>query len=388
MIRDRPPFAPGWEPLPETPGELRASIPTCGAVAYFNTGATGPTPEPLLDAVDGWHRRHKTDVLIEADPYEVGFDAYDACRERIAAFFEVAPDEIGLAESTGDGLSAVLGAIDWEPGDVVVTTDLEHPAANLPLGWLERRAGIEIRRVETDAGRIDLDAFTEAVADARAACFSSLAWNYGTRLPVEEMADIADDAGAFTIVDAVQAPGHCPIALDEWGADAVAASGHKWLLGVWGSGVLYVDEESAAELSPPTLSYRGTVEPDEAQPAAGARRFERGTASIAPHVGLVESCRLFESLGVSAVHEEVCRLADRLTDQLPADRLLSPGDPETGLVTVSVPDPEATVERLREQGVAIRSLPEPDAVRASVHAFNTEREVDRLATLLTESDER
>ena len=383
--RAKPPFEAGaWEP-PTTGGQLRTQIPTCGGVAYFNTGATGPTPEPILETVDQWTRRHKTDVLIDDDPYVVGFDAYEACREQVASFLGAEPVEIALTESTGDGLSAVLAAIDWEPGDTVVTTDLEHPAADLPLGRLRDRHGIEIERLSTTAGRLDLEAYRDAVQDARAVCLSSLSWNYGTRLPVAELVDIADDAGAVTVVDAVQEPGQCPLDVTEWGADAVAASGHKWLLGVWGSGMLYVDRAFAEELEPPTLSYRGAVEPDSPEPAAGAKRFERGTASIAPHVGLCECQRIFESIGLETVHAEIERLADRLVAGLDDERVLSPGEPETGLVTVDVPDPEATVERLREAGVAIRSLPDPDAVRASVHVFNTEAEVDRLAELLNEA---
>ncbi|MFB6194335.1 MAG: aminotransferase class V-fold PLP-dependent enzyme [Halobaculum sp.] len=382
-LRDRPPFAPGPEP-PTTPGELRTSIPACGSVAYFNTGATGPTPEPILDTVDRWHRRHKTDVLIESDPYAVGFDAYDACRERVAPFLGADPAEVALAESTGDALSAVIAALELESGDRVVTTDLEHPAADLPLGYLRDRRGIEIERVATDAGRIDTDRFAAAVADAEVACFSSLSWNYGTLLPVEELVGIARDAGAFTLVDAVQEPGHRPLDVTAWGADAVAASGHKWLLGVWGSGILYVDGDAADRLHPAQLSYRGAAAADDPRPAAGARRFERGTASIAPHVGLAESVRFADSVGMETVSAEVRRLADRLVSGLDADRVLSPTDAETGLVTVDVPEPEATVERLRDAGVAIRSLPDPDAVRASVHAFNTDREVDRLAELLAD----
>jgi selenocysteine lyase/cysteine desulfurase len=63
---------------------------------------------------------------------------------------------------------------------------------------------------------------------------------------------------------------------------------------------------------------------------------------------------------------------------VPEERLLSPADPESGLVTIDVPDPEATAERLSADGVVVRPLPYPDAIRASVHAVNTEEEVDRL----------
>lgn len=386
---NQPPFGESDANLPEDFAELRASIPACEEVSYFNTGATGPSPNFLLDAVDDWNRFHKTDVLVEGDAYEVGFDAYDSCRERIAPFLGADPEEIALTESTADGLSAVLAALDWSAGDVIVTTDLEHPAADIPLAKLRREYDVEIRRVETDAGRIDTDEFAAAVADADAAVLSSLAWNYGTRLPTAELIEIADEAGAFTLVDAVQEPGQCPVDLPDWGADAVVGSGHKWLLGVWGSGFCYVAEDASEDLDPAQISYRSVEDPGSAgrgsgyELKSGAARFERGTAAIGPHVGFTESVRLFESLGVESIRAEILRLTERLTEQIPAERLLSPSEPETGLVTVDVEEPEATVGRLGEEGFAVRSLPDPDSVRISVHCFNSAEEVDGVAEELT-----
>ncbi|QZP39028.1 aminotransferase class V-fold PLP-dependent enzyme [Halobaculum magnesiiphilum] len=369
---------------PGSPEALRESIPACDRVAYFNTGATGPSPGRVLDAAAAWERYHKVDVLADADPYEVAFDEYERLRERLAAFLDAPADAIGLTESTADGVSAVAAALDWEPGDVVVRTDLEHPAGTLPFERLERRRGVEVRVVDTEDGRIDTDAFADAVADADLACFSSLSWNYGTRLPVRELCEIAADAGAFSLVDAVQSPGQRPLSVPEWGADAVACSGHKWCLGPWGAGLLYVDPAAAGDLHPAQVSYRSV---DDAGADAydlnpGGARFERGTASPGPHVGLREAVETLESVGLDAVRDRVLDLAGRLTDRVDDHRLLSPEDPESGLVTVDVADPEATVERLHGEGIVIRDLPDPEAVRASVHAFNTEAEVDRLAEAL------
>jgi len=369
---------------PDSPDALREAIPACDRVAYFNTGATGPSPGRVLDASAAWERYHKVDVLAESDPYEVAFAEYERLRERLAAFLDAPSEAVGLTESTADGISAVAAALDWEPGDVVVRTDLEHPAGTLPFERLARRHGVEVRVVETEDGRIDTDDFADAVADADLACFSSLSWNYGTRLPVGELCEIADDAGAFTLVDAVQSPGQRPLSVPEWGADAVACSGHKWCLGPWGAGLLYVDPAVEAELHPAQISYRSVDDAgaDEYELSPGGARFERGTASLAPHVGLREAVETVESVGLDAVHERVLALADRLTDRLDGDTLLSPADPDSGLVTVAVADPEATVERLHDEGIVIRDLPDPEAVRASVHAFNTEAEVDRLAEAL------
>jgi len=377
-------FDPALGDRPDSPRALRESIPACDRVAYFNTGATGPSPERVLDASAAWERYHKVDVLAESDPYAVAFDEYERLRDRLAAFLDAPSEAVGLTESTADGISAVAAALDWEPGDVVVRTDLEHPAGTLPFERLERRRGVEVRVVDTEDGRIDTEEFADAVADAELACFSSLSWNYGTRLPVRELCEIAADAGAFTLVDAVQSPGQRPLSVPEWGADAVACSGHKWCLGPWGAGLLYVDPAAEGDLHPAQVSYRSVDDPGaeayELNP--GGARFERGTASLAPHVGLREAIGTMESVGLDGVHERVLDLADRLTDRLDTETLLSPADPESGLVTVDVADPEATVERLRDEGIVIRDIPDPEAVRASAHAFNTESEVDRLAEAL------
>lgn len=379
-------FAPPDEDRPTSVGALRESIPACSRVDYFNTGATGPSPGRVLETAAAWERHHKVDVLVESDPYEVAFAEYDRLRDRFADFLDADPDCVGLTESTADGVSAVAAALDWEPGDVVVRTDLEHPAGTLPFDRLERRRGVEVRVVEAPDGRVDPDEWADAVAGADLACFSSLSWNYGTRLPVRELVEIAADAGAFTLVDAVQTPGQRPLSVPEWGADAVACSGHKWCLGPWGSGLLYVDAGVADDLRPAQVTYRSVADAtaDDYELAAGAGRFERGTASLAPHVGLREAVETMTAVGLDDVFDRVLGLAGRLADRVDGDRLLSPAEPESGLVTVDVDDPAATVERLRGEGLVIREIPDPEAVRASVHAFNTEAEVDRLAAALND----
>ncbi|WP_254762864.1 aminotransferase class V-fold PLP-dependent enzyme [Natrinema marinum] len=362
-----------------TPEELRADVPALQDGAYFNFGAHGPSPSYVVDAADEFVREHEYDAPIADDPYGTAFRAFDRTRERVASFVGAEPDEIALTESTTAGINAIAGAIDWRPGDVVVRTDLEHPAGILPWQRLERE-GVEVRVVETDAGRVDPDRFAEAVSDARLACFSAVTWTHGTRLPVTELVDIAHDAGALALVDAVQVPGQLSLDVGEWGADAVAAAGHKWLLGLWGGGFLYVDRDVASGLEPRAVGYRSVETPtaDRYEYATGARRFEVGSANPGPHVALREAIDAIDEVGVDRIEERVHRLAGRLADGVPDDRLHSPSAPESGLVTIGVDEPAATVERLADDGIVLRELPSPNAVRASVHAVNTANEVDRL----------
>ena len=364
------------------PRELRADVPALREATYLNFGAHGPSPRYVVEAASAFLEDHEYGSAT-SDPYEVAFDTYDRVRERIARFIGAEPSEVALTESTSDGINRIASAIDWADGDVIVRTDLEHPAGVLPWQRLKRE-GVEVRVVETRNGRVDRDTFADAVRDARLVCFSAITWTHGTQLPVRELVEIAADAGVFSLVDAVQTPGQRAMDVTEWGADAVAAAGHKWLLGPWGSGFLYVDSDTAADLVPGAIGYRSVTEPGdpEIEYESGAKRFEIGSTTPAAHVGLVEAIDATEEVGIETIETRIESLTDRLKAGIKPDRLLSPQRFESGLVTIAADDPETTVERLAEEDVVIRSLPFPEAVRVSIHAVSTEREIDTVVDSL------
>jgi cysteine desulfurase/selenocysteine lyase len=116
----------------------------------------------------------------------------------------------------------------------------------------------------------------------------------------------------------------------------------------------------------------------------GAKRFELGTTAVAPYVGLERAIELLQDVGLATIRDRIADLSARLADGL-GDRYIGPDPPESGLVSFTADDPEATVERLAESGIKIRSLPDPAVCRASVHAFNTAQEVDALLAALRKS---
>lgn len=361
---------------------LRAECPAYESCCYLNTGASGPSPERVVEAVAGFERHHQYHAPCEEGPYTAAFDALAGAREAVASLLGADAEQIALTRGTVEGITHVAGAIDWEPGDVVVRTDLEHPAGELPWQHLRERAGIEIREWPTERGRLDLDAMPEMLADARLVCLSSLAWNYGTRLPVGEVVERAHEAGALVLVDAVQSVGQMPVDVTEWGADFVAASGHKWLLGPWGAGFLYVADPTAHE--PQRIGYF-SVEMDGEEGAyefrSTARRFELGTTAVGAYAGLETAIETMRAVGIDTVERRIDRLTDRLADGL-GTRLVSPPDARSGLVVFDAENPEALVDRLAEQDIQIRTLSDPHACRASVHAVNTAADVDKLLDAL------
>ncbi|MFB6305256.1 MAG: aminotransferase class V-fold PLP-dependent enzyme [Haloferacaceae archaeon] len=368
-----------------TPEDLRADIPACERGVYFNTGASGPASRRVVEATTDFVEYHEYEAPVGDGAYPAAYAAFEEARERVADFLGADTGEIALTQSTADGISRVAAAIDWTPGDVVVRTDVEHAAGVVPWWHLERR-GVETRVLETAAGRVDLDDVAAAVEDARLLCLNSVTWSHGTELPVADVVDIAHERGCQVLVDAVQSPGQRPVDLSAWDADFAAGAGHKWLLGPWGAGFLYANADRTADAVPAQVGYRSVVDPGSADPELkpGAGRFEVGTTSPAPYAGLVEAIETIEDVGMGTITDRIERLTDRLKAGLDGT-LLSPRGYESGLVTFEAPDgesPERTVERLAEEGIVVRSLPYPDAVRASVHAFNTAADVDALLDAL------
>jgi len=243
--------------------------------------------------------------------------------------------------------------------DEVFQDSADHSSGQRP----REEAVDENRRL--DGG---LEAVTAAAEDATLFCVSSLTWTHGTRLPIEAIVEAAHDAGALVLVDAVQSPGQVPVDVRGWGADFVVAAGHKWLLAP--SVPAFCSSATASRrISSPQRSATGASRDANATDyryAAGARRFEVGTASPAPHAGLTEAIAILEEIGIETIQRRIERLTDRLKEGVPDDRLLSPRSYESGLVTIAVDDPKRTVERLADREIVVRSLPNPDAIRASI----------------------
>jgi cysteine desulfurase/selenocysteine lyase len=366
-----------------TPEELRAETPALDGAVYLNTGAGSPSPRRVVEAVQAEAAYHEFEAPTGAGTYGAVAEALDETRDVVADHVGVAPESVALTESTTDGIARVAAAMEWEPGDVVVRTDQEHSAGILPWERLEREVGVEVRVVEAARGRVDRDEWKEAVDGAKLALFSSLSWTDGARLPVAELTDIAHDAGARVLVDAVQSVGQRPVDFGEWGADAVAAAGHKWLLGPTGTGFLHVTDEFARELQPAQVGYMGLDDPeaDDWDLKPDARRLEVGSVSPVPYAGLREGIATVEELGFETVTDRIERLTGRLKDGL-GDRLVSPERFESGLVAFAAEDPVATAERLDEQGIRVRDIPPTDTVRVSVHVFNTSEDIDVLLDAL------
>ncbi len=374
-------------------------------LAYLDSGATSQKPLQVLDAEREFVTNSYGAVHRGAHQLmEEATDAFENGRADIASFVGAAPDEIEFTKNATEALNLVSYVLGDRrsryavgPGDVIVTTELEHHANLIPWQELARRTGATLQWYSvTDDGQIDLDS-VQLDERVKVLTFTAHSNVTGTGAPVEEMVERAKAIGALTVLDACQSVPNQPVDFRSLGVDFAAFSGHK-MLGPTGIGALYGRRELLAEL-PPFLtggSMIETVTMESATYCAPPQRFEAGTQMITQVVGLAAATRYLTAIGMSNVESHEHRLvAATLAGlaEIPQVRIIGPVDPAVRRSPVSfVVDgvhAHDVGQVLDDEGVAVRVGHHCAAplhrrfglaatVRASFAVYNTLGEVDRL----------
>ena len=281
-----------------------------------------------------------------------------------------------LTRSTTEGINIVLAGLGLEPRDEVLTSDEEHPGLLAPLGALQRR-GVVIRQVPLQ------DVADAAGPRTRLIAISHVSWMRGHVAPVAELSS----TGVPVLLDGAQGLGAIPVDVRSLGCDFYAAAGQKWLCGPDATGVLYVRRERTETLGVPWPSYVSLSDPSkplELSPAFGARRFDGGEAAGPLVAAALASLDVLEGAGWDWVFGNAKRQAQKLRGLLDSRVELVDGG-STTLVTWRPPgvtDDQAAfdlVQRLESEDVIVRAFPGKPWLRASVGAWNSDADLERLA---------
>jgi L-cysteine/cystine lyase len=351
--------------------DFRAEFPVLERVVYLNTGTDGPVPRRGYYAAEQQLRRELEEGRLGRPFFEQLLGNADKLRARLAGGLGCDAAEVALTRSTTDGVSTVMSALSLGRGDEVLTTDVEHPGLLAPLEAARRRRGFDVRFIPFDEIAGEVGERTKLVA-----C-SHVSWADGRVVDV----DALRSTGVSLLYDGAQGLGAVPVDVRALGCDFYAASGQKWLCGPDGSGCLYVRAELAAELTPPWPSYASLAEPGRASeliPHEGARRFDLGVPAGPPTAWSLAAIDLLQEAGLPWVNERACDGADRLAETLVARGLDVAPRGRSTLVSWRSSSAEEDVARLAAAGVMVRFLPGLDLVRASVGAWTSEADLDRL----------
>ncbi|MBI2321564.1 MAG: aminotransferase class V-fold PLP-dependent enzyme [Chloroflexi bacterium] len=370
--------------------EVRRLFPVTREWAYFGHCAVSPLSLPAAEAMrvfidDRLHRG-----IAGLGDHGLAVFA-DRARERAARLIGAAPEEIALVQNTVVGVNIVAQGLDWQPGDTVVTADVEFPANYFPWANLADR-GVLVKLVRERDGRVPADDVLAAIDDrTRVVALSFVEFTNGYRNDLATIGRACRERGVLFAVDAIQGLGALEMDVAAQCVDFLAAGGHKWLLGPIGTGIFYCRRALLDRLRVAFLGHNSMVRRPEYLPHVydlwpDARRFEGGAQNSLGVAGLAASIDLLLGLGPAAVERRVLELTDYVIAGLRERdcEVLSPlgARERSGIVAFRsrrTPTP-ALVRRLAEQRIFV--APRSGGIRVAPHVYNREEELDRLLALV------
>lgn len=371
--------------------EVRRAYPVLEELEYFNTGTYGLMAEPVVERylarLATFERRGMAGV-------EGVHEDIERARARLAGHLSATPEEVALTGNATDGIALVAAGLTWKEGDEVIISDQEHPAMAVPFAHVARRWGVRVRpyQVSWDPEESLRSIRSLITPRTRLIATSHVTSPFGIRLPVREITALAHEHGLPALVDAAQTFAVTPVDVREIGCEFLSGNGHKWLGGPKGTGFLYARHDWMQRVEP-ALVGAGSMDVGTRQPRPNGRRFEFGTRSFATPAGLNDALDWLEGLGWERAGARIQALSGRFKDALaeaPGVELCTPRawEASSGLIAVAVPgrDEAALQADLVAHGLFPRTLGPPGShrIRVSTAFFNSEEQVDRLASRIRE----
>lgn len=383
--------------------KLREDLPLTGNVAYFQVGSHGPTPGSVLNVV---HDEMVLQSHYHSVPSVKSAQAKreETARNRLASFMCVDIDEVALTANTTQAMRQVARSISWEKGDEFVISSMEHVSTvSLGIG-LSTQKGVKLEVVQADQGdAVFLENMKSTLTDrTKLVCVSQIASPDGRVLPINDVCVLAHELGIPVVVDAAQSLGQIPVNIGKLGCDFMVGSGHKWLLGPMGIGILWVSSDNLANFMPDPVSEKSPwTESNSPIPSPTAYdRAEGGTHNTALVIGLGRAIEIVQELGIDAIASRLSSLSSMFraeVSNIGCIKVLTPTDygHSAGITTLTfdgytVEHLQALVSRIYEEYnivVKFQWLTAPLDVnrigmRVSIASFNTEKEVTDLVVAL------
>jgi len=372
-------------------------------VVYLDSAATTQKPLQVIRAMDEYYRH--TNANIHRGIHVLAEEAtalYEDAREKIAEFIN-APSarQVIFTRNTTESINLVAqswGRENFQPGDVVILTEMEHHSNLVPWQILaaERNLVLEFIPVTAD-GLLDQEEYRRLLElSPRLVAFTQMSNVLGTINPAKEMIQLAHNSGAKVLVDGAQSVPHFPVDVQDINADFLVFSGHK-MCGPTGVGVLYGRKDLLEEM-PPFLGGGDMIKRVELRsftPNSIPHKFEAGTPAIAEAIGFGAAVDYLQHVGMDAIaaqEQAVVGYALERLEEVPGVKVYGPQAKDRGGVTAfTLDDVHAhdVAQILDGDGIAVRAghhcamplheiLNVPATTRASYYLYNSIEEIDKL----------
>jgi selenocysteine lyase/cysteine desulfurase len=379
----------------------RRETPGCEHVLHFNNAGAALMPQPVLEA---------TVAHLQLEAQIGGYEAAARAQAAVEHVYDAAAsllgchrDEIAIVENATRAWDMAFYAVPLSPGDRILTAMAEYASNYIAFLQVARKTGARVEVIPNDEdGQISIEALRDTIDErVKLIAITHVPTNGGLVNPAAAVGQVAREAGVMYLLDACQSVGQMPIDVEAIGCDMLSATGRKYLRGPRGTGFLYVRRELLERLEPPFLDLHAAqwVARDRFEIRPDARRFENWETYYAGKIGLGVAIDYALHWGLEAIWTRITGLADHLRRRLsaiPGVMVRDQGARRCGIVSFTVAGRDAeAVQRLLGQermNVSVSRLPSTrldmearrlcDLVRASVHYYNTDTEVERFCAAL------
>lgn len=386
--------------------EVRSDIPFLETkIVYLDNAATTPTPKPVIEAMEEYFYDYNANIgrgLHEAGKRAT--EAFESTRGKIAEVIGGKPAEIAYTKNTTEALNLIARGLDLNEGDKIIATALEHHSNLIPWQRLRLERGIDLEVVEEISdGVLDPSAIERTIDENTA--IITMPWisnALGTKQPVNEIGRIAREKDVLFCIDAAQAVGNMSVDVEEVDCDFLAAPGHKGLLGPQGTGFLYVKEKHMNRVEP--LLYGGGMvkSADEltCEFVDPPQVFDAGTPNIPGIIGLGRAAEYILDIGTERIEKRERKLVKKMLniDEIEGVEVYGPKSEIEmgGAISFDVEgmdshEVSSLLDELEDIATrsghhcaipALQQMGLEETVRASVHYYNTEKEVEKFMDTL------
>ena len=379
----------------------RKDTPGCESVLHFNNAGAALMPQQVVTAMIDH---------LQLEARIGGYEAAEQSRDKventyraIASLINCDREEVAIVENATRAWDMAFYSIQFKAGDRILTSIAEYASNYIAYLQVARKTGAVVEAIPNDEyGQLDVQALRDMIDDrVKLIAITHVPTNGGLVNPAAQVGKIAREAGVLYLLDACQSVGQMPIDVAEIGCHMLSATGRKYLRGPRGTGFLYVARETLQRMEPPFLDLHAAelVSKDRFVIRDDARRFENWEIFYAGKIGLGVAIDYALAWGVDVTWARILHLAEGLRarlSEMPGVTVYDLGSERCGIVTFTIDghDPEDIKSKLSEQSVNVSvSLPEDTLldtneraldkiVRASVHYYNSEEEVERFCDLL------
>jgi cysteine desulfurase/selenocysteine lyase len=381
--------------------QFRAETKGTAHKIHFNNAGSSLPPDIVVDTVINYLKEEAIN-----GGYETEFKYKDEIENTyalIAKLINAEPGEIAIVENASTAWSAAFYAIDFKAGDEVITSEMEYVTNLIAFTNAEKKSGISIKVIPNDPhGNFQLAELEKTItSQTKLIAVTHIPSTAGGMIPIVEIGKIARKHNILYLVDACQSAGQLPLDVAEIGCDMLSVTGRKYLRAPRGTGFLYVRKEVQNQLNPIFMDgyTADLVSQHEFKIRNDARRFELYENNRALVLGLGKAVEYALNIGIDKIWQRIQFLANLLRLQLKGIDGITVHDfgaEQCGIVTFSLNGLDSTLvkAKLAEKNVnvsvgkAASTLIYMDKnhlssiVRASVHYYNTEEEVDALCSEL------